>query len=170
MWGTIYRKSGLTSESLAPAVLALAAMVITITDFRFQLIPDRVTVPLTVAGLLLAVVRGDLSVTQSLIGGATGLMGFYLLAAGGNMALKKQALGSGDIKLLGALGLYVGWVGVLATAFLGANLALLFLVARRIFCHTHWKAPVPFGPFLIYASILWTMYGGEAWLAYSELL
>ena len=159
IWVAVYFRFGVTIQSLAPAILALTAMVVSVVDFRFRLIPDRITIPLGVIGLLLTLVRQDISIIQSLIGGATGLTGFYLLATGGRMVLKKQALGGGDIKLLGALGLYVGWVGVIATAFLGAVLALVCLFSRRLLRHTDWHAPIPFGPFLTYAGVLWFLLG-----------
>ena len=72
-------------------------------------------------------------------------------------ALSPEALGFGDVKLLGLLGLLLGWFGwgvLLAGVFLGllagAVLSLVLLAARR----AGWRTALPFGPPLLTGAAL----------------
>ena len=76
----------------------------------------------------------------------------YLVAA-----IAPAALGLGDVKLLGLLGLLLGWFGwgvLLAGVFLGlltgAVVSLALLVTRR----AGWRTAVPFGPPLLLGGAL----------------
>ena len=87
--------------------------------------------------------------THWLIGGALGL-GFPLLVSWAFYLLKGQVgLGGGDIKLYGALGFYLGPIGVMQNIFLSCFLGALVgiaLIASKIIKREN---PIPFGPFII---------------------
>ena len=72
-------------------------------------------------------------------------------------ALAPAGLGFGDVKLLGLLGLVLGWVGwavLLAAVFLGlmarAAFSLVLVLTRR----AGWRTAVPFGPPLLAGAVL----------------
>ncbi len=81
----------------------------------------------------------------------------------------REAMGLGDLKLIGAIGAFTGWAGVLFTipfaSFLGLFYAVLVLLAgkRRHF------SQIPFGPFMAAAALTWMFAGREIWLWYLAL-
>jgi leader peptidase (prepilin peptidase)/N-methyltransferase len=145
-----------------PATLALAwaagaAVVLAAVDLTSHRLPDRVTYPAG-AGCTAALLV-DAAVVSSwgafLRGLAAAVVAFavaYLVAA-----IAPAALGLGDVKLLGLLGLVLGWFGwgvLLAGVFLGlltgAVVSLALLLTRR----AGWRTAVPFGPPLLLGAAL----------------
>ena len=87
--------------------------------------------------------------------------------AGGAVAaaLSPEGLGFGDVKLLGLLGLVLGWAGwgvLLAGVFLGlvagGAVSLLLVAGRR----AGWRTALPFGPPLLAGAVLALALGGAS--------
>lgn len=69
--------------------------------------------------------------------------------------IPREALGAGDGHLLGMLGAFFGWSGVLFTLFGGCVIALVGAAIGRI----GFGKPLPFGPYLALGAAVW-MFGG----------
>jgi prepilin peptidase CpaA len=116
---------------ILPALLALAAG---ITDWRSRRIPNWLTVPAAVIGIVVSTwLRGWAGAKDSLWGLGLGLLlllPFVLL----------RSLGAGDWKLVGALGAFLGpgnLVTVLfATVLVAGLMALLLVIWQRRLVHT----------------------------------
>lgn len=81
------------------------------------------------------------------LAGALGLVGFGVLAI-----VRKSAMGFGDVKLAGALGLATGWFGLgalvqwlFASFILGGTIASILLITRRL----DPKSAIAFGPWML---------------------
>lgn len=140
-------------------------------DLEHYYLPDRVTLGGIVLGIPLSYLLPELqNVTKPLealywsLGGAA--FGFLFLWGIGflfSKLFKKEALGFGDVKLLGAVGAFFGPVAVLMTIILsslvGAVVGVL-LIARGKAKLGGFTA-VPYGPFIATATLVW-MYWGPA--------
>jgi leader peptidase (prepilin peptidase)/N-methyltransferase len=140
-----------------PATVALgwfggAAVVLAGVDLRTHRLPDRVLYP---AVVVCAVALGTDAVVT---GGWAALLraamaaGLAFALATGARVLSAGGLGAGDVKLLGLLGLVLGWAGwgvlmggVLAGLLVGALGSLLLIAVGR----AGWRTRVPFGPPLL---------------------
>lgn len=149
LWFVSLWRFGLDVQTALAVAFGSLLLVVGIIDIQHRLIPDRLS---AVLGLL-GIATGGLglspagSLTGSLLGAATG--GGILLIVHG---LVPRGMGLGDVKLLAAIGAFLGWQGALITLFLGAALGAvtgLLLLARR---RASWKTAVPFGPFLAVAA------------------
>jgi leader peptidase (prepilin peptidase)/N-methyltransferase len=69
--------------------------------------------------------------------------------------IPREAMGMGDVHLLGTIGAFFGWMGVFFSLFAASLLALAAAVLGRV----GFGRPLPFGPFLILGSLIW-MFGG----------
>ena len=124
-----------------------AFLVHLIVDLKHQILPDSINAYLACIFLLISLFTQQW--TYWLIGGAIGL-GFPLLVSWIFYQLKGEVgLGGGDIKLFGALGLYLGPIGIMQniflSCFLGALIGIL-LIATKVIKREN---PIPFGPFII---------------------
>ena len=110
---------------------------------------------------------------EPLVSAAVGTMaaaGLMLgIALGYERLRRRQGLGMGDIKLLAAMGLYLGAYALLALFFATAFGAVYGLVAVR-FKMEGQSQPLPFGPFLALGSVATVAFGPAVWLWYLALL
>ena len=114
-------------------------------DWRHRIIPDVVTLPLTAAGLLVAASPASLAGEwRSAVAGA--MLGLVLGAA----VRLAGRLGWGDVKLLGAIGAWVGPVMV-CLLFLSCCLAMVPLFLRRR--HAGGETFLPLAPMLALVTV-----------------
>ncbi len=82
----------------------------------------------------------------------------------------REAMGLGDVKLIAAIGTFVGWQGVLFTipiaAFLGCGFGAVAMLMRQ----KSLSVRVPFGPFLSAGAVLWILCGPELVGVYERII
>lgn len=121
-------------------------------DLRHQILPDSLNLYLAMLFLCYGIFY--LSWKQWLLGGIVGLSMPLLVTWLFYLAKGKVGLGGGDIKLYGALGIFLGPMGVLQTIFLscllGSVVGLVLILSKRI-DRNH---PIAFGPFIIIVSFV----------------
>jgi leader peptidase (prepilin peptidase) / N-methyltransferase len=133
------------------ALIALAGI-----DYDHKLLPNKIVYPMAAYGLVatLLVDRDDL--VENLAAGGGAFL-FLLLAA----LAYPRGMGMGDVKLAGAMGLYLGLsiIPALLTAFLGGSIVGLAIIAREGAAGR--KKAVPFGVFLALGGIVGVLAGPE---------
>lgn len=143
--------SGARGAELAFLLASLAVLLaLTVTDLRFFSLPDTLVGILAVAGILRSAVLGVPAYDDSLLGGLLGLLLLGVLT----LATRERAMGWGDVKLAGAMGLLLG-LGPLLIALLlaftaGGIVGGILLALKRATP----KSRIPFGPFLAGATAL----------------
>lgn len=156
MWAANAAVYGVTFEGARGAVLVTFLITIAVTDARYYLIPDELSLGGTVAGVLLSLPPGPPTLSESVVGSIVGGGLLWLVAIIGSWALKKDAMGGGDIKMMAMVGAFLGWRGALLTIFLGALAGTLIFVPVAL----RTRALVPFGIFLALGAGL-TFYFGR---------
>ena len=150
--GALFGAAGLAFGATLHAVVAaafLASLVaMTVIDLEHQIIPDVISLPGIVAGVLANLATGRVAWTDSLAGALVGGGLFFLIIIAGSWWVGQDAMGGGDMKLAAMLGAFLGWKVLLMSLFLsvltGGVLASVFMtvgIRGR-------KDPIPFGPFL----------------------
>lgn len=146
----------------------------TFVDFDHMILPDRVTLGGIAAGLILSPLVPELHSTplalvafkRSILGAAVGLGVLGGVAILGRLLFRKEAMGMGDVKLLGAVGALLGWQAtlftVIASSFVGSIVGLT-LMARRT---KGWESRIPYGPYLALAAIAWILGADGLWNLY----
>lgn len=140
------------------ALLALQASAL--TDLESFLLPDGLSAFTLGLGLFsCAFGLWPLSIQESLLGALCGYAVLELARLGGRLALKKEAMGQGDPKLLGAIGAWIG-VPALAPALLIASLCgILAALAAQALARREAGSPIPFGPFLALGGAALILFG-----------
>ncbi len=161
-----YRAFGLTPQAFLYLYLSLVLLVQSVIDTRYKIIPDSLTLPTIILGLLCSAVFPQIHGQQSHVAGFLKsligvLVGGGFLYAVGSIAewvLKKEAMGGGDVKLLAAIGGVIGWRGVLWTIFVSSLLGTLGGLYLRF---TKGEELIPYGPYLALAAFPYLFYGPQ---------
>jgi len=154
------------------AVYISFGIIIFLIDLEFKIIPDSLSLPLIVLGLLSGLIKtNDISLANSFFSGLAAFTFFYMIALYYVYVVKKEGLGGGDIKLIAAIGAFVGIVGILFTLLSSSIIALIAIGIYKLFnrnfriAETH----IPFGPFLITGSTIYILWGQKIIFFYLNL-
>jgi leader peptidase (prepilin peptidase) / N-methyltransferase len=149
--------TGARPATLGMAWAAGAAVVLGAVDLASHRLPDRVTFPAyAVCGAALVVDAAVLGSWPSLLRAILAAGAAFTLSAG-VAAIVPEGLGYGDVKLLGLLGLVLGWAGwgvLLAGVLLGLLTGALVSVALMAARRAGWRTALPFGPPLLVGAVL----------------
>jgi leader peptidase (prepilin peptidase)/N-methyltransferase len=110
---------------------------------------------------------GIFSLIKSLSGACFGSGLIFWIAVIGEMVFKKEAIGGGDIKLLGTIGAFIGWKGCLFAIFGGClistSIAAPLLLVWKLTKAKNFTIPreIPFAPILVIGSISYVLYGSN---------
>jgi leader peptidase (prepilin peptidase)/N-methyltransferase len=125
-------------------------------DFDRRLLPNRIVYPMAVYGLVATAIVDTDDLVEHLIAGAGGFL--FLFVA---VLAYPRGMGMGDVKLAGAMGLYLGLslIPAMLIAFLTGSVVGLGLMAREGVQAR--KKAVPFGVFLALGGIVGVLAGPE---------
>ena len=150
-------KFGMNLDFLRFAILTPMLISAFIVDYKIQIIPNRLNFTMFEVGIIFAFIFGiqNLNLAKDMFLGMIAGGGIFLLITliGGLIAVK-EAMGLGDVKLMGALGLFFGWYKILiisVLAFLiGAIISIIVLIVRK----NREDGYIPFGPFIVVATFI----------------
>ena len=122
---------------LIAAVLLL--IVLSIIDLRVRLLPNKLVLPFALLAIFFHITTSwqFLDVTGMLLGALVGFGTLYLIRAAANYVYKQDTLGLGDVKLMGAAGLWLGPEMVMMALSVGAFAGLAHGIAVGL--HTAYK-------------------------------
>ena len=129
-------------------------------DYKLQIIPNRLTLTMFETGIIFSFLRGlnNLNVAVEMwLGMLLGAGIFIILTFFGNIVLKKETMGFGDVKLMGALGLFFGWRSIIAISILSFFIAAIFslvLIIKNKLKKQDTSEFIPFGPFIVLATFI----------------
>ena len=138
------------------AIFISFGLIIFFIDLYHYIIPDKLSLPLIVIGLLFSFLPNiDIGWMSAGIGALSGFFIFLFTAFFFQKVTGKDSLGGGDIKLIAAIGAFLGVWGTLFTVLFSSLIALVILLIIK---HDR-KEPFPFGPFLIAGSFVYILAG-----------
>lgn len=136
---------------IAWALLGWLLLTLALLDWRHFWLPDALTLPLAFLGFTVGMWATDVSMTDRIIGAATGYGALFVIALGYRVLRGRDGLGLGDAKLLGALGAWFGWQALPFILLIASLLGLVvMLFTGRAKQRT---ARVPLGTFLALAAL-----------------
>ncbi|STZ56255.1 Pectic enzymes secretion protein outO [Moraxella lacunata] len=128
-------------------------------DFDTQLLPDRLVFPLGMMGLMANTQNIFTSVSSAVWGGLLGFLSFWLVAKLYALITKKDGMGAGDFKLLGAIG---AWLGVSMLPFLILVSAVLGSIVGVVLMRMRGESRAfAFGPYIAIAGIIALLWGND---------
>jgi leader peptidase (prepilin peptidase)/N-methyltransferase len=162
-------KFGPSWPALAGLVLTWFLIALAGIDFRTQLLPDQLTLPLLWLGLLLALLPMFMIAPAAIMGAAIGYLSLWSVYWLCKLLTGKEGMGYGDFKLLAALGAWMGPVAllpiILLSSFMGALVGVGLMVLRK----RDSQIPMPFGPFIAAAGWVWFVAGDHLLRSYMQM-
>ncbi|MGC8915473.1 MAG: prepilin peptidase [Thermoanaerobaculum sp.] len=159
-----------TLSRLHAALLSALCLALAFIDLEHMILPDLLTLPGLGAGLLLAVMGGPTSLVDAALGAAFGVALPLAIIWGYRLVRGVEGMGLGDVKLLGMLGAFLGWRGMLSTLALAAVAGAAVGVGLILLGRGSRQTELPFGTFLCAAAlvVLFTQERWGSWWAWGQ--
>jgi len=172
---------GSPALALAYGVLLAGLVMASAIDFIYFIIPDQISIGGMAVGLLASCLVPALQKQtgmflgslQSLLGIGLGASVMYLISRAGKLAFSRTAglgteavvtrevMGFGSVKLMAAVGAFLGWQGVIfsliASSLIGSATGIGLIAVRR----REWSSRLPYGPFIALAAAIWIFFGKQ---------
>ena len=138
------------------ALLILTLVYLAYIDLRTFRLPDAITLPLLLSGLLFNGLshEGLISFQDSAIGAILGYASLWLLNLIYRLTKKQDGIGMGDAKLLAALGSWLGWFALPGILLMASLTGLIGGFIWLQWNEQNHRSAFPFGPFLAIAGII----------------
>lgn len=150
----VFAIKGLTVESVLISLLTSALIVIAVIDWRTYEIPFGLNVFIACVGVVNAIF--DYKNIVNYLIGAVCVSGFLLILY---YLTKGRGIGGGDIKLMAAAGLFLGWKNIILALVIGCILgSIIHLIRMKVSKAEHVLA---FGPYLAAGIFISSLWGNE---------
>ncbi len=141
-------------ELLKYIILTPMLFLVFFIDIKHRIIPNRLNLTIFEVGLVFTFMYGITNLNMAkdyIIGMITGAGIFVIITLLGKLISGKDAMGYGDVKFMGAIGLFYGTYGILDISlgafFVGAVISVFILIYRFLILKSK-DEYVSFGPFL----------------------
>jgi leader peptidase (prepilin peptidase)/N-methyltransferase len=79
------------------------------------------------------------------------------------VVIPREAMGLGDVKLMAAIGAFLGWKATVFTLMVSSVLGSVVGVTLILCRMRAWQSKIPFGPYIAAGALIW-MFGGKTWV------
>jgi leader peptidase (prepilin peptidase)/N-methyltransferase len=149
---------GVTLQTVAALFFTWILIALTLIDLEKQLLPDNMTLPLLWLGILLSMFGVFTDLKSSVIGAMAGYLILWSVYQLFKLLTKKEGMGFGDFKLLGALGAWAGYTYLPQIILVSSIVGSVAGITMLIIGNAKQQQPIPFGPYLAVAgwiALLW---------------
>jgi len=171
MFVVVFNRYGLSYDLFFYCLFVSGLIIATFVDIKHRIIPDEISAGGVVIGFILSSIRGFSlqpihfnlrpmlnSFLGIIIGGGVIYLTGFLFDLVYFKILRKppiqgetESMGGGDVKLLAAIGAFLGWQRALLTFFLAPLLAIVIGIINLLVKKDH---TIPYGPFLSLAALI----------------
>jgi leader peptidase (prepilin peptidase) / N-methyltransferase len=166
----LYLRYGLSAEGVLYFFFVAALVAVAFIDLDHKIIPDVISLPGILAGLLVSPFLASITWWESLIGVIAGGGSLFLVAFLYERATGREGMGGGDIKLLAMIGGWMGWKALPLILFMSSLSGTLIGGAALLLSGEGYRKRIPFGPFLSLGTLVYFFFGPQLIHWYSRLL
>lgn len=144
------------------AVFCCLLTICSVIDIREMIIPDAISLPMVMITPLVVYLHPDLNLSSALWGVLAGGGFLYTLGVVYYLIRREVGMGLGDVKLLAAIGGWLGYQALIPTLLIASISGAFFGIAAIIVTRSQTlKVKVPFGPFLAIGAVAYLLLGSE---------
>ncbi len=179
----LFLKYGPTIHFLFLFVFVMSLIVITYIDLEHMIIPDVISYPGIVVGLIysglvtnydslkflldnfqasflyILFVLDEVRIFSSVFGAIIGSGSLLLIGFLYKNLRKVDGLGLGDVKLMAMVGAFLGWRSIIFVALVSSLVGTIVGVSIMLYTKSDMKYAIPFGPFISFAATLYCFSG-----------
>ena len=150
---TIYLKNEKPKYIYMVAMALLYVGVLYLYGFQIKTLAYLALIPMLIYTFVEGIVNINIAIDM-LLGMVAGAGIFLFITLVGGLIAGKEAMGFGDVKLMGALGLFFGWRTIIIISLIAFLLGAIIGVALIICKRKTGDEYIPFGPFIVIATII----------------
>jgi leader peptidase (prepilin peptidase)/N-methyltransferase len=158
---TIVIMFGVTLKAAAALLFCYALIVLTYVDAKTQYLPDIITKPLIVAGVIQSYFNLFTDLRGSIMGAFIGYFSLWAINTAFRMIRNKDGMGYGDFKLLAAIGAWTGFMQLPFVILSSSIIGIFVALGLAKFAKNDISAPSPFGPSLAISGVISLLWGRE---------
>lgn len=138
-------------------ILVGSLTALTVIDIRSFRLPDVLTLPLLIVGLMYGYLLAD--IWAAILGAVLGYGIFVAVEIGFKRLRGIDGLGRGDAKLLAAGGAWCGWMAIPHIVLISSILGIAYVVGLKALGRdVDAQTAIPFGPFLAFGiAVVWAL-------------
>jgi leader peptidase (prepilin peptidase)/N-methyltransferase len=157
MYVSLYLVFGLTPLLAVRLLFASALIVLAVTDLQERILPNAITYPGVVLGLLFSIFLPP-GLTSATLGVVIGAGVPFVIGEAFYRLRGIEGLGMGDVKMLGMIGAFLGWQMALFTLFTASLLGVVVGVPMTVLRRDRYYQ-IPLGTFLAIAALIAAVVG-----------
>lgn len=155
----LFRLYGFQPQFFIDSIFVSLLVVISFIDLDTYTIPNVLSLPGIVAGVVLSPFAERITWLDSVAGGLLGGGFLYLIAVVYQLVRKQEGMGMGDVKLLGMIGAFEGAMGVVFTVLAASVVGTLIGGVAMWRTRKGLNTMLPFGPFLSLGALCYLFWG-----------
>jgi len=159
----VFLIKGLTGEALVGWVLVSLCVIISMSDLKYMLVPNKILLFFLPVFVLIRLLFTEGNVWSYVLGAVVGGGIILLLALAGGM-------GMGDAKLFALCGWMIGFPNVILAFLLACTIGTLVYGTLMLLGFIRRKQPVPFAPCLVLGTLISYGYGSQIISGYLALI
>lgn len=139
------------------SLLCFSLILAFVMDIKYMIIPNTCSILILLSGVIKNIVEFNKdNIINSLYGLLIGGLTLFIIDFIFEKITKKEGFGYGDMKLLGSIGLFLGYKSVIVimilSVIISALFSIIYLIVNKI---KHIKdAYLPFGPFIVISTFI----------------
>ncbi len=145
----LYLQYGFNNLFVVYLILVSLLIIISIIDLKYLIIPNKLTFGGAGLGFLLLFFTEHLNFKEAFTGLLIPVTLFLILAL-----VYRKGLGIGDVKLVGMIGVYIGWQYTLLAIFIGSLIGSIMGIILIISGKMKRKTRIPFAPLIALGTII----------------
>ncbi len=148
---------GFQLKTLAYMILFPMLLCAFVIDYRLKIIPNRLNLTIFEVGLAYTFLEGIININiaiDMLLGMVAGAGIFLFITLVGGLIAGKEAMGFGDVKLMGGLGLFFGWRTIIIISLIAFLLGAIVGIALMLRKKKKSDEYIPFGPFIVISAVI----------------
>lgn len=166
----LFDRFGVSFSFFVSLVFVAALVVISFIDLDVRIVPDVISLPGIVCGLLLSIIGyfllgRDADLVPSPVSSVIGIIagGGFLLATAWlyEKFTGVEGMGGGDIKLLAMIGAFLGWPSIPITLFIASLVGSVVGLTCMLATGAGRRLALPFAPFLCSGAVLFIFFGEQ---------
>ena len=175
----LYLHFGISAAFFAFSLFVLGLILVSFIDWEHYVISGPVVYPGMPLGLIFNFIFPEMmapsasrlfALRESFVGLLAGAGVIFLIRWIASKLLKKEAMGEGDILLLGMIGAFLGWRLILITLFAASIIGSVVGITLIALGVKKRHDPIPFGPFLSLGAVIALFYGNTLLDYYMRLV